>query len=146
MTWHFNYHPHWHLGNNQSAGSSAPVVSRWLWPGNRTFLEVISWWIVAFLCCDYTLQGSNFTQFCCHRKYRLTILKVKVHSLKSDIYTLSTDHYIGLYCILYIIYYWIHVTSPEHSHLPLENSAHHKTIVLFTHKCPHKCPGETGSL
>ena len=33
--------------------SSAPVVSRWLWPGNRTFLEVISivvtWWIVAVL-------------------------------------------------------------------------------------------------
>ena len=36
-----------------AAGSAAPVVSRWLWPGNRTFLEVASmvatWWIVAFL-------------------------------------------------------------------------------------------------
>ena len=33
-------------------GSSIPVVSRWLWPGSRTFLEVasmvVTWWIVAF--------------------------------------------------------------------------------------------------
>ena len=39
-------------GDNQCAGSSAPLVSRWLGPGNRTFLEVasmaVSWWIVAF--------------------------------------------------------------------------------------------------
>ena len=26
------------LGDNQSAGSSVPVVSRWLWPGNRMLL------------------------------------------------------------------------------------------------------------
>ena len=25
------------------------MVSKWLWPGNRTFLEVVTWWIVAFL-------------------------------------------------------------------------------------------------
>ena len=38
---------------SESEGSSATVVSRWFWPGNRTFLEVnsmvVSWWIVAFL-------------------------------------------------------------------------------------------------
>ena len=28
------------------------MVSRWLWPGNRTFLQVVSWWIVAFLLRD----------------------------------------------------------------------------------------------
>ena len=32
-------------------GSSVLVVSRWLWPGNRTFLEVasmvVTWWMVA---------------------------------------------------------------------------------------------------
>ena len=43
---------HWHSGNNQSVGSSVLVVSRWLWPGNRTFMEVASmvvgWWILAF--------------------------------------------------------------------------------------------------
>ena len=37
----------------ESEGSSVPVVSRWLWLGNRTFLElasmVVTWWIVAFL-------------------------------------------------------------------------------------------------
>ena len=25
------------------------MVSRWLWPRNRTFLAVVTWWIVAFL-------------------------------------------------------------------------------------------------
>ena len=54
MTLLFNYHPRWCSGDNQSVRSSVPVVNRWLWPGNRTFLEVVSmmvtWWIVAFLC------------------------------------------------------------------------------------------------
>ena len=40
----------WRSGNNESFGSSAPVISRWLGPGNRTFLEVdsmvITWWIL----------------------------------------------------------------------------------------------------
>ena len=52
MTLYFNYHPCWRSGNNQSEESSALVVSRWLWSGNKTFLEVDSlvesWWIVAF--------------------------------------------------------------------------------------------------
>ena len=38
--------------------SSAPVVSRWLGPGNRTFLEVasmvVTWWIVAFVPSGYS--------------------------------------------------------------------------------------------
>ena len=42
----------WRSGNNRNVGSSALVVSRWLGPGNRTFLEVasmvVTWWIVAF--------------------------------------------------------------------------------------------------
>ena len=45
--------PRWCSGDNQSVESSAGVVSRWLWPGNRTSLEVditvATWWIVAFL-------------------------------------------------------------------------------------------------
>ena len=45
-------------GDNRSEGSSAPVVSRWLLPGDRTFLEVasmvVTWWIVAFLRSDST--------------------------------------------------------------------------------------------
>ena len=48
-----SFNARWRLGNNQSVGSSALLVSRWLWPGTRTFLEqasmVVSWWIVAFL-------------------------------------------------------------------------------------------------
>ena len=43
----------WREGENLSEGSSVPVVSRWLWPGNWTFLKVasmvVTWWIVAFL-------------------------------------------------------------------------------------------------
>ena len=42
----------WRSSDNQSVGSSLPVGSRWLWPGNRTFLEmtsmVVTWWMVAF--------------------------------------------------------------------------------------------------
>ena len=57
MTIHFNYHHRWFMqlfsGDNQSVRSSVPVVSRWLWPGNRTFLEVTSMvvtrWTLAFL-------------------------------------------------------------------------------------------------
>ena len=41
------------LFDNQSVGSSAQMLNKWLGPGNRTFLEVdsvvVSWWIVAFL-------------------------------------------------------------------------------------------------
>ena len=52
MTLHFNYHPCWRSGDDQRVRSSAPVATRWLQPGNRTFLEVasmvVSWWIVAF--------------------------------------------------------------------------------------------------
>ena len=58
MTWvvqqilYFNYHPCWHPGDNQCVRSSVTAVTRWLWPGNRTFLEVasmvVTWWIVAF--------------------------------------------------------------------------------------------------
>ena len=49
------------LGNNQSVGLSVPVVSRCLWPWNRTIFKVasmvVTWWIVAFLCstCDQYL-------------------------------------------------------------------------------------------
>ena len=52
MTRHFNYHPIASEGDNQRAGSSAPVVSRLLRPGIG-LLEVdsmeVSWWIVFFL-------------------------------------------------------------------------------------------------
>ena len=40
------------LPPERQRGSSVLVVSRWLWPGNRTFWEVVSmvvtWWTVAF--------------------------------------------------------------------------------------------------
>ena len=57
-----------HFGDNQSVGSSVPVVSRWLWPWNRTFLEVanmvVTWQIVAFLhsVCLLMWQQAQFTQ------------------------------------------------------------------------------------
>ena len=48
--------PHWHSGDDQSVGSSVRVVSRWLWPGNRTFSEldsmVVTWPIVVFVRSD----------------------------------------------------------------------------------------------
>ena len=63
MTLHFNYHPHWSLGDNQSIRSSAPVVSRCLWPGNKTFLEVasmvVTWWIVVCSCSGSTIEFKH---------------------------------------------------------------------------------------
>ena len=45
------------VSDNQRVRSSALVISRWLWPGNKTFLEVdsmvVNWWIVASLRCFY---------------------------------------------------------------------------------------------
>ena len=68
MTLHFNYHTRWHSGDNQSVESSALVVSRWLWPGSRTFLEVasmvVSWWIVAFLCSGTSWNNVAVHEFC----------------------------------------------------------------------------------
>ena len=67
-----------------SEGSSVPVVSRWLWPRNRTFLEVASMVvtlsIVAFLqcnnvswaaCCWMTLRLNKDVQ--CHERHPSTL-------------------------------------------------------------------------
>ena len=81
MIWHLNYHPSASKGNNWSEGSSAPVVSRWLGPGNRTFLEVesmvVTWWIVLFLPSAYTshlvvLDNRNHK---CHIFYHHRVFK-----------------------------------------------------------------------
>ena len=44
-----DYYPHSSEGDNQNEGSSVPVVCRWVWPGNKTFLEVssmvVTWWL-----------------------------------------------------------------------------------------------------
>ena len=65
MTLHFKYHPRLKSGNNQSVGSWVLVVSRWLWPGNRTFLEVasmvVTWWIVAFVRNESHLESKRHT-------------------------------------------------------------------------------------
>ena len=48
-----DYRPSACEGDNWSEESSVPVITRWLWSGNRTFLEVVTkvvtCWIVAFL-------------------------------------------------------------------------------------------------
>ena len=55
MTRHFDYCPSASEGDNQSVGSSAPVVSR-CFPGAYNVKLYISrgrlaWWLLAFLCC-----------------------------------------------------------------------------------------------
>ena len=46
-----------------SERSSIPVVSRWLCPGTKTFVEVasmvVTWWIVACLCSVITHKETN---------------------------------------------------------------------------------------
>ena len=60
----FPGHNHLLTTDNQSEGSSVPVVSRWLWPGDRTFLElasmVVTWWRVAFCAQCWREHGKCF--------------------------------------------------------------------------------------
>ena len=55
MTGHFDYCPSASEGDNQSAGSSAPVVSRCFPGGYNVKLYIsrgrLTWWLLAFLCC-----------------------------------------------------------------------------------------------
>ena len=53
MTWHFDYCPSASEGDNQSVGSSAPVVSRCFPGGYNVKLYIsrgrLAWWLLAFL-------------------------------------------------------------------------------------------------
>ena len=55
MTRHFDYCPSVSEGDNQSVGSSAPVVSRCFPGGYNVKLYIsrgrLAWWLLAFLCC-----------------------------------------------------------------------------------------------
>ena len=55
MTRHFDYCPSTSEGDNQSVGSSAPVVSRCFPGGYNVKLYIsrgrLAWWLLAFLCC-----------------------------------------------------------------------------------------------
>ena len=61
-----------------------PAVSRWLWPGNRTFLEVasivVTWWIVAFHpvvgCICNPKVGSLATSRTLHKENILWFAKI----------------------------------------------------------------------
>ena len=56
MTWNFDYCPSASEGDNQSVGSSAPVVSRCFPGGYNVKLYIsrgrLAWWLLAFLYCD----------------------------------------------------------------------------------------------
>ena len=62
MTQHFDYCPSTSEGDNQSVGSSAPVVSRCFPGGYNVKLYIsrgrLAWWLLAFLCCD-RLTGTS---------------------------------------------------------------------------------------
>ena len=69
MTRHFDYCPSASEGDNQSVGSSAPVVSRCFPGGYNVKLYIsrgmLSWWLLAFLHSEtakgYTLLTESFT-------------------------------------------------------------------------------------
>ena len=60
----------WLSPEHQRVGSLVPVVSRWVWPGNRTFLEVaiasmvVTWWIVVFFAQWSSCKFSKCTMTC----------------------------------------------------------------------------------
>ena len=71
MTRHFDYCPSASEGDNQSVGSSAPVVSRCFPGGYNAKLYIsrgkLAWWLLAFLCCDPSCtlnQLENDTCLC----------------------------------------------------------------------------------
>ena len=72
MTQHFDYCPSASEGDNQSVGSSAPVVSRCFPGGYNVKLYIsrgrLAWWLLAFFCTvscrllkGISLQFSNIT-------------------------------------------------------------------------------------
>ena len=71
MTRHFDYHPRQRSGNNQSVGSSAPVVSRCFPGGYNVKLYIsrgrLAWWLLAFLCCVYCQYIYRDRE--CYRSY-----------------------------------------------------------------------------
>ena len=111
MTWNFNYPPHCRSGNNQSVRSSVPVVGRWLWPGNRTYLEVtsvvVTSWIVACLRSvnTWTIDWPKFLM------KRMTCIDIhyNLYSMRNYsicVYMFEIDDFLPcyLYCINYIEY------------------------------------------
>ena len=65
MTRHFDYCPSASEGDNQSVGSSAPVVSRCFPGGYNVKLYIsrgrLAWWLLAFLCCVPHLTTSTLS-------------------------------------------------------------------------------------
>ena len=66
MTQHFDYYSSASEGDNQSVGSSAPVVSRCFPGGYNVKLYIsrgrLAWWLLAFLCC--VSQEPQMTLLC----------------------------------------------------------------------------------
>ena len=93
----FKYRP----CKNQSVGSSAPVVSRWLWPGNRTLLEVasmvVSWWLVAFLPSVTCLHLNIYTLQNSHTKYEYTPNVAVIACFKMSLYNIQYERTIESY-------------------------------------------------
>ena len=77
MTWHFDYCPSTSEGDNESEGPSAPVISRWLWPENKTFLEVasmvVTWWIVAFDAVSILINTEFLSFYRCQDTINITL-------------------------------------------------------------------------
>ena len=72
MTRHFDYCPSASEGDNQSVGSSAPVLSRCFPGGYNVKLYIsrgrLAWWLLAFLCCEFLRGVSIFFAAICKPK------------------------------------------------------------------------------
>ena len=68
------------LERQRGEGSSVPVVTRWLWPGNRTFLEVasmvVTWWRMAFFA-QCTFHFLN--QLLAHHFYNRCVIVMEIN-------------------------------------------------------------------
>ena len=79
-------------GDYQNVWSSAPVVSKWLGRGNRTFLEVasvvVTCWIVFFFCA--VSVSDIVSQRDCSKCIKRTI--ANAHTPKDSPYTVQTAY------------------------------------------------------
>ena len=79
------------------------MVSRWLWPGNKTFLEVasvvVTWWIVSFLCSASDLEWLSGME---DESITWVLSPVSVECVRHGRINVLTTWFIDRICLFFI--------------------------------------------
>ena len=118
MTRHFDYHPR--SGNNQSVGSSAPVVSRCFPGGYNVKLHIsrsrLAWWLLAFLCCVMVWVQHIFAVNNCRKS---CLIMTSSWGINLDVNSYAFMYRIASYGFLHIIRIHCSCSSRTAMHLGL---------------------------